>query len=79
MQRNRYSKEFKEQALSKARQRGSRTLESVAKELNMSFGSLKGWLKTSNQKSFRFGDLGGPAQRHGCPALETRTTFAGAS
>ena len=50
MQRNRYSKEFKEQALSKARQRGSRTLESVAIELNMSLGSLKGWLKTSNQK-----------------------------
>ena len=36
MQRNRYSTEFKEQALSKARQRGSRTLESVAIELNMS-------------------------------------------
>lgn len=51
MQRNRYSKEFKERALSKARQRGSRTLESVAKELNMSLGSLKGWLKTSNQKA----------------------------
>ena len=50
MQRNRYSTEFKEQALSKARQRGSRTLESVAIELNMSLGSLKGWLKTSNQK-----------------------------
>lgn len=51
MQRNRYSTEFKEQALSKARQRGSRTLESVAMELNMSLGSLKGWLKTSNQKA----------------------------
>ena len=51
MQRNRYSTEFKEQALSKARQRGSRTLESVANELNVSLGSLKGWLKTSNQKA----------------------------
>jgi transposase-like protein len=51
MQRNKYSKEFKEQALSKARQRGLRTLESVATELNMSLGSLKGWLKTSNQKA----------------------------
>lgn len=51
MQRNRYSTEFKEQALSKARQRGSRTLESIANELNVSLGSLKGWLKTSNQKA----------------------------
>ena len=50
MQRNRYSTEFKEQALSKARQRGSRTLESVANELNISLGSLKGWLKASNHK-----------------------------
>ncbi len=51
MQRNRYSTEFKEQALSKARQRGSRTLTSVANELNVSLGSLKGWLKASNQKA----------------------------
>lgn len=51
MQRNRYSKEFKEQALSKARQRGSRTLESVATELNISLGSLKGWLKDSNRQA----------------------------
>lgn len=50
MQRNRYSSEFKEQAMSKARQRGSRTLESVANELNISLGSLKGWLKASNHK-----------------------------
>lgn len=51
MQRNRYSTQFKEQALSKARQRGSRTLESVANELNMPLGSLKGWLKASNHKA----------------------------
>jgi len=49
MQRNRYSTEFKEQALSKARQRGTRTLKALADELNISLGSLKGWLKTSNQ------------------------------
>jgi transposase-like protein len=47
MQRNRYPSEFKEQALSKARQRGSRTLESIAGELNLSLGTLKGWLKSS--------------------------------
>ena len=51
MQRNRYSSEFKEQAMSKARQRGARTLESVATELNISLGSLKGWLKASNHKT----------------------------
>ena len=33
MQRNRHSPEFKEQALSKARARGTRTLEAVALEL----------------------------------------------
>jgi hypothetical protein len=47
MQRNQHSPEFKEQVLSKARARGSRTLESVATELNMSLGTLKGWLKGS--------------------------------
>lgn len=50
MQRNRYTSEFREQALSKARQRGPRTLESVANELNISLGSFKGWLKASNHK-----------------------------
>ena len=47
MQGNRHATEFKAQALSKARQRGSRTLESVADELNLSLGTLKGWLKLS--------------------------------
>jgi hypothetical protein len=46
MQRNQHSTEFKEQALSKARARGSRTLGAVAAELNMSLGTLKGWLKS---------------------------------
>jgi hypothetical protein len=45
MQKNQHSPEFIEQALSKARARGSRTLQSVASELNMSLGTLKGWLK----------------------------------
>jgi Transposase len=47
MQRIQHSPEFIEQALSKAHARGSRTLESVAAELNMSLGTLKGWLKRS--------------------------------
>lgn len=37
--------EFIEQALSKARQRGSRTLDEVAAELNVPVHTLKGWLK----------------------------------
>jgi transposase-like protein len=46
MPRIRHTPDFREQALSKARQRGSRTLDEVATELNMSVGTLKGWLKT---------------------------------
>ena len=45
MQRIRHSAEFKAQALSKARERGTRTLEAVAQDLNISLGTLKGWLK----------------------------------
>ena len=47
MQRSHHSPEFIEQALSKARARGTRTLAAVAAELNMSLGTLKGWLKRS--------------------------------
>jgi len=45
MQRNRHSSEFRDQARSKAAERGNRTLEAVAVELNVSLGTLKGWLK----------------------------------
>ena len=38
MQRTQYTAEFKEQALRKARQRGTCTLNEVAVELNMSVG-----------------------------------------
>ena len=47
MPRNQHPPEFQEQALSKVRARGKRTLESVAAELNMPLGTLKGWLKRS--------------------------------
>ena len=43
MQRNRHSPEFRDQARSKAADRGNRTLEAVALELNVSLGTLKGW------------------------------------
>lgn len=48
MQRNLYSTEFIEQALIKARARVRRTLQSIAIELNISLGTLKGWLKRSS-------------------------------
>ncbi|MBC7957354.1 MAG: transposase [Cytophagales bacterium] len=49
MKRNRHSIEFREQALSKARQRGSRTVQDVANDLNMSAGTLRKWVGSSNQ------------------------------
>ncbi len=49
MQKLRRPPEFKEQALIKARQRGTRTLDDVAAELNMPLHTLKGWLKQSRK------------------------------
>ena len=42
-----YSLEFKEQALHKARHRGTRSILSIASELNMSPGTLKRWVLDS--------------------------------
>ena len=42
-----YSVEFKEQALSKVLQRGSRTVRSVADELNMNLLTLRKWMRGS--------------------------------
>jgi len=47
MKRKTYPTEFKEQALSKARERGTKTLQNIADELNLSLGTLKNWLKES--------------------------------
>ena len=49
MERKIYPTEFKEQVLSKARERGHRTLKDVADELNLSLGTLKNWLKESGK------------------------------
>ena len=46
---NKYSSELKAQTLSTAKQRGSRTLESVATEMGVSLGTLKGWLKQAGR------------------------------
>ena len=45
MTRKTYPTEFKEQALTKAHERGSRTLQEIADGLNLSLGTLKNWLK----------------------------------
>ena len=45
MNRNQHFEEFREQALSKVRQRGMRD---IAEELNMSSGTLRKWWDRSN-------------------------------
>ena len=47
----RYSEEFKEQALSKVLQRGDKSIQSIADELNISVFTLKGWLKRTRSHS----------------------------
>ena len=44
MKRIPHTQEFKEQALRKLRERGQRTQQSIADELNISLATLKGWL-----------------------------------
>ncbi|WP_029528463.1 transposase [Polaromonas glacialis] len=46
-----HSLEFKEQALLKARHRGTRSVISVAGELNMSAGTLRKWLQSASKKT----------------------------
>ena len=57
MTTNRHSTEFQEQALSKARQRGTRSVQDVADDLNMSVGTLRKWISKSNRKH----EVGDPA------------------
>ena len=56
MTRNLHSIEFQEQALSKVRQRGTRSVQDVANDLNMPVGTLRKWLSKSNRK----GEVGKP-------------------
>jgi hypothetical protein len=46
-----YPPEFIEQALRKARERGSQTLASVAVELNVPVSTLKGWRQESAKRA----------------------------
>jgi len=49
----RYSAAFKEQAMNKVLSRGSRTIVSVAEELNMSVFTLKNWMKTKHRRQIK--------------------------
>ena len=49
MNKKPHSPEFKEQALRRLRERGSRTQQSVADELNICLSTVKGWLQGSKQ------------------------------
>ncbi len=58
MSRNLYSIEFQEQALIRARERGTRSVVDVANDLHMSVGTLRKWISKSNQIK---GEVGDPA------------------
>jgi transposase-like protein len=49
MTTNRHSLEFQEPALSKVRQRGTRSIQDVAIDLNMSVGTLRKWISKSTK------------------------------
>ncbi len=51
MKNNRYSLEFKEQALLKVRNRGQLTLKALAQELNLPLTTLKSWIYASAQRA----------------------------
>ncbi len=51
MNRNQHSVEFREQALTKLRHRGTRSVRDVADELNMSAGTLRKWWGRSNRSA----------------------------
>ena len=49
MNQNQHPDEFREQALSKVRGRGTRSVRDIAEELNMSVGTLRKWWARSNR------------------------------
>lgn len=49
MSRNLHSNEFQEQALLKVRGRGTRSVQDVANDLQMSVGTLRKWIGKSNR------------------------------
>lgn len=58
MSRNLHSTEFQEQALTKVRERGTRTVHDAANDLHMSAGTLRKWTSNSNQAKGEMSNLG---------------------
>ena len=61
MMKTTYSEAFKEQALQKVFQRGQRSVQAIADELNVNYFTLKGWMKKKR-----------PVDRSGLPQREKR-------
>jgi transposase-like protein len=57
MKRKSYSKEIKESALRKARERSELPLKDIADSLNLSLGTLKYWLKQDNKEQALIGTV----------------------
>ena len=50
MTKNRYSREFESQALTKVRERADKSVGTIAQELGMSEGTLRKWVTNANRK-----------------------------
>ena len=50
-ERRQYNESFRQQALEKVYSRDSRSIRSVALDLNMSFGTLRNWMKADKNSS----------------------------
>ena len=50
MTKNRYSREFENQALVKVRERADKSVGTIAQELGMSEGTLRKWVTNANRK-----------------------------
>ena len=50
MTKNRYSREFENQALTKVRERADKSVGTIAQELGMSEGTLRKWVTNANRK-----------------------------
>ncbi len=51
IERRQYNESFRQQALEKVYTRGSSTINMVAEDLNMSYGTLRNWMKADRNSS----------------------------
>ena len=51
MMKSSYTEAFREQAIKKVLQRGNKTIQTIADELNVNHYTLKNWLKSTRRKS----------------------------